>query len=257
MYRKTRRLVQRGSGLFLALACVFLLLSALACKDIKGGGSDQASLKELKEGQKEILEKLKKIESLLSRQQGPSRPTIDYNKVYDIRVGTSPVRGPANAKVTIVEFSDYQCPFSRQAQPTFKQLLDAFPKDVKHVYKNYPLPFHQRALPAAKAALAAREQGKFWEMHDLLFQDSKKLEDADFLEYAKKIGLDVKKFEEDSKSEKVQKQIDEDLKDVASAEVTGTPTIFLNGKRVQDRSFEGMKQAIEKILAAKEEKPAS
>lgn len=252
----TRRLALRGSGLCLVFAWVLLLFCA-ACKDIKGAGGDQASLKELKEGQKEILEKLKKIESLLSRQQAPSRPAIDYNKVYDIRVGTSPVRGPANAKVTIVEFSDYQCPFSKQAQPTFKQLLEAFPNDVKHVYKNYPLPFHQRALPAAKAALAAREQGKFWEMHDLLFQDPKKLEDADFLEYAKKIGLDVKRFEEDSKSEKVQKQIDEDLKDVTSAEVTGTPTIFLNGKRVQDRSFEGMKQAIEKILAAKEEKKPS
>lgn len=229
-----------------------------SCKDVKGLGGGQASIKELQDGQKQILERLKKIETVLSARQGPMRPSIDYNKVYDIRIGNSPVKGPADAKATIVEFSDYQCPFSKGAQPTFKQLSDAFPKDVKHVYKNYPLPFHQKALPAAKACLAAREQGKFWEMHDLVFDGQPKLEDADFLEYAKKIGLNIKRYEEDIKGDKVQKQLDEDLKDVSSEEVTGTPTIFLNGKRVQDRSFEAMKAAIEKILSGeKEAKPAS
>ncbi len=251
--RKTR-FWMRTAKRVLAIASVATLLFA-ACKDIPAG--EHASIKELKEGQKQILEKLKNIETLLSKQQGPQRPPVDYNKVYDIRIGNSPVRGPADAKVTLVEFSDYQCPFSKQVQQTFTQLLAAFPKDLKHVYKNYPLPFHQRALPAAKAALAAREQGKFWEMHDLLFQDQKKLEDADFMEYAKQLGLNLKKFEEDYKGDKVQKQIDEDLKDVASAEVRGTPTLFLNGKRVQDRSVEAMKQTIEKILSGKEEKPAS
>jgi len=248
------RVSQITSALVVSLLGIFLCSSLLlSCKDM---GTSSGSIKELQEGQKQVLERLKKIEDLLSKQR-PTRPPIDYNKVYDIQIGNSPLRGAKDAKVTLVEFSDYQCPFSQKAQPVLKQIVDAFPKDVRHVYKNYPLPFHQKAMPAAKACLAAKEQGKFWEMHDLIFEDSKKMEDSDFTERAKKLGLDLKRFEEDYKGEKPQKQIDEDLNAVKSAEVTGTPTLFLNGKRLQDRSFEGMKQTIEKILSEKEAKPTS
>ena len=229
----------------------------VSCKGGPGIQGEDASIKGLQEGQKQILERLKKIEDTLTAMSKPRRPPIDYNKIYDIPIGDSAWRGAKDAEVTLVEFSDFQCPFSKGVQPLIQQLLDAFPKDLRHVYKNYPLPFHQRALPAAKACLATGEQGKYWEMSALIFGDQKKLEDADLLEYAKKLGLDLKRFEEDTKAEKVQKQIEADLKDVGTAEVTGTPTLFINGKRVQDRTFDAMKQTIEKILKGEEAKPAS
>jgi len=214
-------------------------------------------LEELMEGQKAILERIEKIEKAQKEflaawnQRFPKRPSIDYNKVHDIKLGSSPVRGAKDAKVTLVEFSDFQCPYSKRAQPLIEKLLEAYPDDLQHVYKNFPLSFHKQAMPAAKACLAAGLQGKFWEMHELVFENPKKLEDKDLNGYAKKIGLDVQKFEKDFKSGEVDKRVQEDLAEAKKAQVTGTPTLFLNGKRVRNRSEEAMKQEIKDILEGK------
>ncbi len=232
------------------VAVVGLCVTPWLVASCTGGGGDQVSVKEMRENQKQILERLKKIEDTLAAlsKPRPAMPPIDYSKVYDIPMGGSPRRGAENGKVTLVEFSDFQCPYSRMAQPIIQQILQAYPKDVVHVFKNYPLPFHQRALPAAKACLAAGEQGKFWELHNVLYEDQKKMEDADIREDAKKLGLDMVRFEQDLKGDKVQKEVDEDLKAVREAEVRGTPTLFLNGRRVQDRSFDALKAEIDRIL---------
>ena len=132
------------------------------------------------------------------------------------------------------------------------QVLKAYPKEVKFVYKEFPLTsIHQNALNAARAALAARKQGKFWEMHDKLFANQRALQADKLKEYAQEIGLDAAKFEQDMGSPDVQKEIDEDGKAAQQAQVSGTPTLFINGKRVMTRSFDGLKQMIDEALKQK------
>ena len=238
------------AGLLVA-ACVGLV----ACTMESGLGPD--ALKELQEGQKTILDRIGKIEKMQQQllasggKRAPKRPAIDYSKVYDIKIGKSPVRGAKGAKATIVEFSDFQCPYSLRVQPLIQTLLKAYPEDLQHVYKNFPLGFHKQAMPAAKACLAAGLQGKFWEMEDLIFKNTKKLQDEDLKKYAQEVGLDVQQFEKDFKSEEVNKLVQADLAEAKKAKVNGTPTLFLNGKRVQDRSEAGMKQQIKAIQEGK------
>jgi protein-disulfide isomerase len=132
-------------------------------------------------------------------------------------------------------------------------VLGAFPKQVKLVFKQYPLSFHQNARPAALATLAAHRQGKFWPMHDKVFQNQANLRDAQgnlrFSEFAKELGLNMAKFDQDMKDPKLEESIVKDLKDGADAQVTGTPSLYLNGKKVNDRSFEGLKKIIEEELS--------
>lgn len=247
----SERLRLAAKGL-LCIACAALFLAS-GCQ----GKATQEALRELKEGQKQILERLDRVEKgqqqmLSSPMFARQRPQIDYSKIYDIQIGQSPVRGAPGAKVTLVEFSDFQCPYSQRAQAVIQQLLEAFPNDLKHVYKNFPLSFHKRAMPAAQACVAAGLQGKFWEMHDLIFGNPQNLEDQDLKAYAQKLGLDVARFEADLHSEAVKKSIEGDTEDAKKAEVMGTPTLFLNGKRVADRSFEAMKNEIKNLLRAAE-----
>jgi protein-disulfide isomerase len=231
---------------------VAVCVGLIACTGETDWGPD--GLRELKEGQKAILERIEKIEKtqneLLASWQktSPKRPAVDYNKVYDIEVGESPVRGAKEAKITLIEFSDFQCPYSKSAQPLIEKLLKAYPDDLKHVYKNFPLRFHKEAMPAAKACLAAGMQGKFWEMEAIVFENLKNLKDKDLKEYAREIGLDMEQFEKDFSGEEVDKLVQEDLAEARKASVTGTPTLFLNGKRVQNRSEEAMTRDIQTLL---------
>jgi protein-disulfide isomerase len=139
--------------------------------------------------------------------------------------------------------------------PTLEQVLEAFPKQVKLVFMQYPLSFHQNAHPAALASLAAQRQGKFWPMHDMIFQNQANLKNAQgeyrFSEFAKTLGLNVAKFEKDMKDPALEKIIADHMKIGADALVSGTPSLYLNGKRVGDRSFDGLKKMIEAELAAK------
>ncbi len=141
-------------------------------------------------------------------------------------------------------------------------MLGAYPKQVKLVFKNYPLSIHQYARGAALAALAARRQGKFWQMHDKLFENFGNLGDAQgnprFSELAKDLGLDVTRFEQAMKDPALEAAIVKDLKDGADARVTGTPSIYINGRPVPgaSRTFEGMKAIIEEELAKAKSAPA-
>jgi protein-disulfide isomerase len=217
------------------------------------GGPSPADVDEIKKGQKEILAKLDALDKAVAQVKAapaaPQRPQVDPNKVYTLNLGDSPSKGPADAKVTIVEFSDYQCPFCSQAEPLLDQVMAAYPKDVKRVYKQFPLTsIHPNAMPASKAAVAAGKQGKFWEMHAKLFGNQRELSPDNYKKWAEELKLDVAKFEKDMASPEVQAQIDKDMQDARSADVTGTPTIFVNGKRLQQRSMDGFKAAIEPAL---------
>jgi len=231
------------------VAGVLIVASGLA-----GCGANSADVDEIKKGQKEILAKLDALDKAVAAVKAAgtaaaARPQVDPNKVYALSVGDSPTRGPKDAKVTIVEFSDYQCPFCSQAEPLVDQVLQAYPKDVQRVYKQFPLTsIHQNALPAAKAALAAGKQGKFWEMHAKLFENQRELSVDNYQKWAQELKLDVARFEKDMSSPEVQAQIDKDQQEARAADVTGTPTIFVNGKRLQQRSFEGFKATIDAAL---------
>ena len=147
-----------------------------------------------------------------------------------IPVAGSPVIGAANAPITIVEFSDFQCPYCIAATPEIQALLRAYPQQVKLIFKEYPLETHSQAFGAAAAALAAHKQGKFWAMHDAMF-DHRDLSKLNLIVIAKTVGLDVPRFEKDMESKEVRDAIAKDVDDGERANVEGTPTIFINGQR--------------------------
>jgi protein-disulfide isomerase len=157
-------------------------------------------------------------------------PPAVYRKV-DLRPD-DPARGAKDAKVTIVLFSDFQCPFCGRVEPTLKQLLDEHAKDVRIVWKNQPLPMHPQAIPAALAAEAAREQGKFWEMHDKIFANQSDLSEATYERYAKELGLDLARFRKAAASEKAKARVEEDQRLANAVGANGTPTMFLNCRQV-------------------------
>jgi protein-disulfide isomerase len=181
----------------------------------------------------------------------------DTGVVYNIDTTSNPVRGPKNAPVSIVEFSDFQCPYCAGVQETLEKVLKTFPKDVKIVFKQYPLNIHQYARQAALAALAAHSQGKFWEMHDKLFQNFSAINEENIKKWAKEIGLSMTDFEKTMQSGKYEGVLQKDMADGAAAKVVGTPSIFINGKRIHDRNFEAFKKAIQEELAALRTSPTS
>jgi len=142
-----------------------------------------------------------------------------------------PMRGPKVAPVTLVVFSDFQCPFCSKLEPTLKELATAYGDKVRFVWKHQPLAFHENALPAAKAAEAARAAGKFWEMHDRLFGDQASLSDATYARYAKELGIDPARFQREVAAEATAKRIAEDRELAAASGVAGTPTLFINCRK--------------------------
>ncbi|MDO9027420.1 MAG: thioredoxin domain-containing protein, partial [Candidatus Roizmanbacteria bacterium] len=218
--------------------------------DTKTLSDIQHKLNEIQKTQKEILSRISDLEKKAGAPV-QQRPAMDPNMVHKIPVANSQVKGNKDAPVTIVEFSDFQCPYCSQLQPTLRDVLKAYPKEVKLVFKQYPLSFHAQAKNAAKASLAAAEQGKFWEMHDIIFENFNKLSEDKFKEFAAQLGLNVEKFNADYSSAKYDKEIQEDISLGNNVGVTGTPTLFLNGKRVMKRSLEDFKEAINSELAKK------
>ena len=127
-------------------------------------------------------------------------------------------------------------------------MLEKNPNQVKLVFKNFPLRNHKFAMPAAIAALAAEKQGKFWEFHDLLFKDHNRLNEQKVKEIAQQLNLDMEKFEKDRKDPRIRAMINRDLAEGNRADVGGTPTVFINGRLVRNRSMTGFQELIEKAL---------
>jgi len=152
-------------------------------------------------------------------------------KVDGLTVGDSPLRGSPMAPVTLYEFTDFQCPHCKKAAPYLKKIVEESNGKVKLVFKQYPLPMHSMAREAAKASIAAARQGKFWEMHDLLFKNQDELQAADFNDYAEKLGLDAKRFKVDMQSKEVEKKLEADLAEGKAVGVDSTPTIYVNERR--------------------------
>jgi protein-disulfide isomerase len=162
--------------------------------------------------------------------QGPQPPKLLEDPVA-IPTAGSPVRGPADARLILVEFSDFQCPYCWMAVAKLDAALEAYPGKIKLIFKQFPLDTHSQAALAAAAAIAAHQQGKFWPMHNALFAHRRDLSRPSILELAHTIGLDMKRFEVDLDSPETKKTVARDVEDGDKAGVEGTPTVFVNGRK--------------------------
>jgi len=207
----------------------------------------ESRLASLETDAKPVLDQVKAQKAAMEQQRKEMEEAM--KKVHDIPIGNSPVRGNKNAPVTLVEFSDFQCPYCSRFHSVSQELLKAYPDKIKFVLKNYPLPFHQEAKPAAKAVLAAKEQGKYWEMVDAILKDNSALNAAKYEELAKSIGLNVDKFRKDLKANDAayEKALQDDMTLAASIGVRGTPAFYLNG-RMTPPDVSAMKAAIDEAL---------
>jgi protein-disulfide isomerase len=160
-----------------------------------------------------------------------SEPPALLDDPVKISIAGAPVLGPENARVTLVEYSDFQCPYCSQVVPKVKQVLNAYPKDVRLIFKQFPLEDHSQAEFGAEAALAAQAQGKFWQMHDLLYAGFPHLDRQRVFGYAQKIGLDMKRFTADVDSHKYLARIRAEKAQGEEDGVEGTPTFFIDGKK--------------------------
>ncbi|MCS3531671.1 thioredoxin domain-containing protein [Chryseobacterium sp. JUb7] len=157
---------------------------------------------------------------------------------------TDHISGNSNAEFTIVEYGDYQCPYCGAAYPVLKQLIKEFGDQIKFVFRNFPLSeMHQYALPAALAAEAAALQGKFWEMHDAIYENQESLNDLFLFKLAEKINLDLEKFKTDIQKPELSDKIDADFESGVMSGVNGTPSFFINGKK-----FNGGAEDLLKLL---------
>ncbi len=155
-------------------------------------------------------------------------PRIDVN----LSAGGHPTLGPKNAPVTVVEFADFQCPFCKRSEDSVKAIHAKYGNQVQLVFMDFPLSFHPHAMPAADAARCAGGQGKFWQYHDALFDDQSKLEPGDLKATAKKLGLDMTKFNACFDKNQYDEAIQSDLNEGHKLDVNGTPTFFINGREV-------------------------
>lgn len=185
----------------------------------------------------------------LSSGKNKTVQTVSLDFSVPINIQGAPFLGPENAPVVIVAFSDFECPYCGTVGSLFEEALAKHPKDVKVVFKQFPLTMHKQAHSAALASLAAHRQGKFWEYHDLLFENQKALSEAKYLELAKKLGLNLERFSKDSKAPATQQTLERDMADAQLAGVRGTPTIFVNGRRLKERNSKDLQQMISQELS--------
>jgi protein-disulfide isomerase len=195
-----------------------------------------------------------RLDRLAARFRPPAKK-IQFNKRIPVSVENDKVKGAADAAVTIIEFSDYQCPFStRFYSQTLPQIEKNYIKTgkAKFVYRDFPLAFHQNAQKAAEATECAAQQGKFWEYHETLFENQKALDMASLKQYAKNLGLDMQRFNGCLDSGKMADEVKKDMADAQKYGVQGTPCFFINGIKVDGAQPYGVfAEIIEKELKKK------
>jgi protein-disulfide isomerase len=205
---------------------------------------------------KSMLEHLPEIVADLKKMEQANQP-LSPEVAANIAKGKAPSFGPADAKVTVVEFSDFQCPYCSKAADVVDQVKEKYGDRVHFVFRQFPLPMHQNARGAAEAALAANAQGKFWEFHDKLFKNQGQLTRDGLEGFAKEAGLNVSEFKKALDGKTYAADVDSDVKMGESVAVQGTPTMFINGARVQNpTSFETVSAQIENALKGGAATPA-
>jgi protein-disulfide isomerase len=211
-------------------------------EDLKERIKQAVRQQKLREGMGKMLEDLKSRHHVQVALRAPDLPRIDVE-------AKGPSRGPTNAPVTIVEFSDFQCPYCGREYPVIERLLKEYDGKLRLVFRHYPLDFHPFAQKAAEAGACAQDQGKFWELHDKMFSNQAKLAVADLKGYAKSLGMDATKFDKCLDSGEKKPLVDDDLKAGTAAGVSGTPAFFINGIFINGaQPYEHMKQAVDREL---------
>lgn len=178
-----------------------------------------------------------------------SYTAIDVSFTQQIDITGAPVQGKIDAPVTLIVFSDFECPWCGKLEPVLKQLLDSNKDKLRIVFKHLPLPMHPNAEPAALAAIAAQKQDKFWQMHDALFQTTNWTPGV-IEQNAQKIGLNMEKFKADLSNPETEMQLAKDKSDAQLADVVSTPSMFINGRPVRDRSLLALQTMVNEALAS-------
>jgi len=183
--------------------------------------------------------------------------TDSFANRQTVSVEGSPILGDESAKITIVEFSDFQCPYCAVSVQSIKQVREKYGAQVRIAYRHFPLPNHPGAIPAAKASLAAEKQGKFWAYHDLLMRRQEEWGKAPepvktFVEYARSLGLDAERFKRDLADPEFESIINRDLNLGKTLRIQATPTFFVNGVQVRGAvKLDYFSKVIDKLLAEK------
>lgn len=202
----------------------------------------------------ELTERLAKLETVQPVAQPPLPQRAvppAQRRVTDISIEGAPIRGPEDAPVTIIAFSDFQCPYCSRAHPTLLRVLATYPQSVRLVFKHNPLPMHPQAPLAHRASIAAAEQGRFWEMHDLIFDNNRDLSRGTLMSYAQELDFDVAKFTADMDSDRVGVVLSRDIAESERLGINGTPTFYINGKFLSGaQPFENFQALIERELIA-------
>ena len=170
----------------------------------------------------------------------------------DLQPQVGPSLGPPEAPLTIVEFSDFECPFCRKLQPVLRRVLMRWPKEVRLVYKHLPLDRHRYAFGASKAAVCADKQGRFWEFHDALYRENQDLSPQGVISIAQSLGMELEQFEGCLRDEATRLAVQSDRALARRAGVTGTPTLFINQKRL--RNVSQLESEVEAMLTAPSER---
>jgi protein-disulfide isomerase len=210
--------------------------------------------KVIRENPKLIFDAYNNYRRELARKRQKRQLEANFNNPinYEIDPG-NPKKGPEDAPITIIENTDFECPYCARGARTVKQLMEKYPGKIRLVFKNKPLSMHKNAESAAKAALAAHEQGKFWEYHDLLFSHSRQLGEEKYKEFAEQLGLDMEKFNKDRHSTEIAEQIEFDSALADEFGLRGTPSFVINGVIVKGaKPLSYFEKVINRLLAQSE-----
>lgn len=238
----------RGSTTAAALLAALVVAAAL----IGSSYYLSRSMEGLREEVASLNESFGKLTAPRQPAQAARPGGLDPEKRYTVDTKGAPAKGAESAKVTIVEMSDFQCPFCKRVAPTIEQLLADYPNDVQIVYKHLPLDFHTQAPAAHAAAEAAHQQGKFWEMYAKIFEHQAELAPEKYEIWAGEIGLDVEQFKRDVASPEVKARVDADKAEAAKIGVTGTPSFFINGLYLSGaQPLENFKEKVDAELEKK------
>ena len=212
----------------------------------------RGQIKGFLESQRKLQARAQLVTDLKAKSTGV-KVMLDPPRYTVATTATDPVRGVATAPVTIIEFSDYQCPFCARVNPTLEQVRKAYGDQVKIIFKDFPLPNHAQAPKAAEAAHCAGEQGKYWEMHDQLFANQRALNVPDLKQHAATLGLDATAFNQCLESGKHAKLVAAGTTQGEAMGVNSTPTLYINGRPlIGAQPFDAFKQVIDEELARKQ-----
>ena len=238
----------------LRLFSILSVVGLVACSD-PHSAQLASDIEVIKKQQGEVLQKLNALEAAMKNRPAP--PSLPQGP-FTIPTKNATVLGDSNAPTVIVVWSDFQCPFCSKVAPSVNATLDdpELKGKVSFVFKQYPLGFHKQALPAARAALAAGRQGKFFEMHDKIFANQAELADDTYVRWAKELGLNVSTFEKDVADPAIAAQIKADMEEGTKVGVRGTPSLYIGTKngdtytlnRANDRTAEYIKQSVKELL---------